>query len=78
MKFDSKPAYSVAELAVIFHLAPQQVRRLLTRGSVRVIGGGKRGAKMLVPLSSFREAFPDLWDSLRLLGGCNAENNEER
>lgn len=59
-----KAVYSVAEVAEMMGLSVwQALRRLKAAG---VVEGRGRGAKIDVPLVAFREAFPDLWESILL------------
>lgn len=59
-----KPVYSVAEIAEMMGLSVWQALRRLKAAGI-VVGRG-RGAKLDVPLVAFREAFPDLWESILL------------
>lgn len=57
-----KAIYSVSELAALAGLSPRQMLRIAT-GRMGLPKPGKR-KKLLVPLDSLREAFPELWNSI--------------
>ena len=59
-----KAVYSVSEVSEMMGLSVwQTLRRLKKAGVVKSRG---KGARIDVPLVAFREAFPDLWESILL------------
>lgn len=60
-----KAAYSMTELADMAGLSKKQMTRKLRNAQVRTYQSVERGKRWVV-LSSFAEAYPDLWDSIIL------------
>lgn len=55
--------YTVGELAKLCGFRPRRMRRWLARENVRLV---RSGQSVVVPLVSFRDAFPEVWESIRL------------
>jgi hypothetical protein len=67
-----KAAYGVSELADLSGMSRQQVYRLVTaRLGLR---SERPYAKLLIPLTSFQEAFPELWESILLRASISAND----
>ncbi len=54
--------YQVAELARMAGMKPRTMRRWLYREEVVV----RQGRSVVVPLVRFRDAFPEVWESIRI------------
>ena len=63
-----KALYSVPELAAVIGKSERTLRRWLARKEVPLL---RVGASVAVPLVAFREAFPEVWASLRVVGGLS-------
>lgn len=59
-----KPAYTVTELAELLQMDYFRAYRLIQSSRMRLVRSGDR---ILVPLSSFKRCFPDLWESLIII-----------
>ena len=60
-----KVLYTVPELATMIGMHHRTLRRWLARKEVPVL---RVGGAVAVPLVAFREAFPDVWASLKAVG----------
>ncbi len=56
-----RAVYTCQELADLMGISALRTRRLILRSGIRVERSGKR---ILVPISAFRIAFPELWESI--------------
>jgi len=65
---EPKAAYTLAELASMSGRTSRQLARWIeARGVPRFkIGGGLERSRYAIPLSGFRRAFPDLWESIEI------------
>jgi hypothetical protein len=66
--------YSVPELAELCGMTRQALHRLLVRQDVRVL---RVGRVVLVPLSGFRDAFPEIWSAIVLARGFTGSETIE-
>lgn len=57
-----RSTYQVNELARMSGMKPRTLRRWLYRQGVVV----RQGRSVVVPLVAFRDAFPQVWESIRL------------
>lgn len=59
-----KPLYSVSELAKMSGIPRDTIYDWVAKGKVAhvKIGDGREGIR--IPLSSFRDRFPDVWDAI--------------
>lgn len=58
-----KPLYRVKELADLTGLHEDTVYRWVKEGKVSSV---RVGRVVLIPLSSFRDAFPEVWEAIRI------------
>lgn len=56
-----RAVYTIQELAELMGLPAKRVWAMVRKSEIRV---ARSGTRILVPISSFRIAFPDLWDSI--------------
>ncbi len=56
-----RPCYTITQLAEMLMMDYQQTYRLVLSSRMRVV---RSGARILVPLTSFKRCFPELWESL--------------
>jgi excisionase family DNA binding protein len=68
--FELKALYTVPELAAMIGMHPRTLRRWLERKEVPLL---RVGESISVPLVAFREAFPEVWASLRAVGGLSRD-----
>jgi hypothetical protein len=64
MKLEIRPCYEIRELSLALGWTHDRLYRRLRRKGL--VEGQGHGVKLDVPLVAFREAFPDLWESLLL------------
>ena len=62
--FRTKALYTVPELATLIGMHHRTLRRWLARKKVPLL---HVGASVAVPLVSFREAFPEVWASIKAM-----------
>jgi hypothetical protein len=68
-----KAAYGVSELAELSGMSRHQVYRLVTaRLGLR---SERPYAKLMIPLTSFQEAFPEIWESILLRASLGPDND---
>jgi hypothetical protein len=59
-----KAAYGISELADMSAMSRYAIYKLAKKHGLTECGGRQRHEKIHIPLSTFREAFPELWESI--------------
>lgn len=68
-----KALYTVPELAEMAGMDEQRMRRWIARAQLSVVRSGRA---VMVPLPAFRDAFPQVWEAIKLQRGLKAGNCE--